>query len=103
MIPFLLAAVGGYLIGQSRKDEQYADGGMMADGAKIKHYIEKVNWNNLSTDWNEGDNDGYIYGINYLDIENEGERGYNVIDVEWFKTEEEREKAISELENVTII
>jgi len=27
MIPFLLAAVGGYLIGQSRRDEQYARGG----------------------------------------------------------------------------
>jgi len=27
MIPFLLAALGGYLIGQSRRDEQYARGG----------------------------------------------------------------------------
>jgi hypothetical protein len=27
MIPFLLAALGGYLIGQSRRDEQYAKGG----------------------------------------------------------------------------
>ena len=35
MIPYLLAAVGGYLIGQSRKDEQYADGGMMADGGGV--------------------------------------------------------------------
>ena len=32
MIPYLLAAVGGYLIGQSRKEDVFADGGMMARG-----------------------------------------------------------------------
>ena len=31
MIPYILAAVGGYLLGQSHK-EKYADGGMMAKG-----------------------------------------------------------------------
>ena len=42
MIPYLLAAVGGYLLGDSMKDRQtFADGGMahggmMADGGKIK-------------------------------------------------------------------
>jgi len=37
MIPFILAAVGGYLIGDSMKDSQtFADGGMMADGGEIK-------------------------------------------------------------------
>jgi hypothetical protein len=41
MIPYLLAAVGGYLIGQSRKDEQFADGGMMADGGIV--YLDKEN------------------------------------------------------------
>jgi hypothetical protein len=35
MIPYLLAAVGGYLIGQSRKDEQYARGGMTRKGGKV--------------------------------------------------------------------
>ena len=29
MIPYLLAAVGGYLIGQSRKQDVFADGGMI--------------------------------------------------------------------------
>jgi len=29
MIPYLLAAVGGYLIGQSRKEDVFADGGMI--------------------------------------------------------------------------
>ena len=32
MIPYLLAALGGYLIGQSRKEDVFADGGMMARG-----------------------------------------------------------------------
>ena len=32
MIPYILAAVGGYLIGDSLKGKQYAKGGMMAKG-----------------------------------------------------------------------
>lgn len=37
MIPYLLAAVGGYFIGQSRKDKQFADGGTVsyADWGKM--------------------------------------------------------------------
>jgi hypothetical protein len=31
MIPYILAAVGGYLIGQSRKNEKFADGGIFDD------------------------------------------------------------------------
>lgn len=31
MIPYILAAVGGYLIGQSRKDEKFTHGGMTED------------------------------------------------------------------------
>jgi hypothetical protein len=65
----------------------------------MKTYIEKVNWNNLARDWNDGDNDGYVYGINYVDFENAGD----IIDCEWYRTEEEREKAILELGNVTIL
>jgi hypothetical protein len=44
MIPYLLAALGGYLIGQSRKDEQFADGGMTAKGGvkRIKLYHHKT-------------------------------------------------------------
>jgi hypothetical protein len=34
MLPYILAAVGGYLIGDSMK-KQYADGGMMADSGEI--------------------------------------------------------------------
>jgi hypothetical protein len=32
MLPYILAAVGGYLIGDSMKGKQFADGGMMAEG-----------------------------------------------------------------------
>ena len=35
MLPYILAAVGGYLIGDSMK-KQYARGGMMADGGEIE-------------------------------------------------------------------
>ena len=48
MIPFILAAVGGYLIGDSMKDsEKFADGGMMADGGQFDYgygfYIREMN------------------------------------------------------------
>jgi len=39
MIPYLLAAVGGYLIGDSMKEESqtFAEGGIMAKGGMIEH------------------------------------------------------------------
>ena len=57
MIPYILAAVGGYLIGQSRKDEQYADGGMMADGGKL--------FTNKSKRFIFTGSDGQPHGLNY--------------------------------------
>ena len=45
----------------------------------------------IKVDWNGKDNNnGLIYGIEHQD-ENE-----NVIDIEWFKTEEERNKCLTE-------
>jgi len=42
MIPYLLAAVGGYLLGDSMKDSQtFADGGMMAKGGMAKNVTDK--------------------------------------------------------------
>ena len=35
MIPYILAAVGGYLIGDSLKGKQYAERGMMAKGGRV--------------------------------------------------------------------
>jgi hypothetical protein len=44
----------------------------------------------IKVDWNgKDDNNGFIYGIEHQD-ENE-----NVIDIEWFKTEEERNRRIN--------
>ena len=51
MLPYILAAVGGYLIGDSLKGKQYAEGGMMmARGGKI---------NSIKKDWDSWDE---IYG-----------------------------------------
>jgi len=56
MIPFILAAVGGYLIGDSMKDsEKFADGGMMTDGGMMdgsaiesaaRRKADNPNWTN---------------------------------------------------------
>ena len=42
MIPYILAAVGGYLIGDSMKAQQYADGGMMAKGGLTESQEELI-------------------------------------------------------------
>jgi hypothetical protein len=80
MIPYILAAVGGYLIGDSLKGKQYAKGGGVSQD-KFKY----VEWSGSE------ENDGYIYGINYIDAETG-----DAIDAEWFKTKEERENSIKE-------
>jgi hypothetical protein len=49
-----------------------------------KDYFEYVDWSG------EGDNDGYMYGINLLDDNGD------VIDAEWFKSESERRNYILE-------
>jgi hypothetical protein len=41
MIPYILAAIGGYLIGDSMKGKQYANGGMMAGGGKVGKMLYK--------------------------------------------------------------
>ena len=63
----------------------------------MRNYIEKVNWFNEFPD--NGDNEGYIYGINYIDFEGEGD----ILDCEWFKSENEREFAIKQLDNPIIL
>lgn len=53
--------------------------------------IELELWENVCRDMKypeEDNNNGYIYGINYLDDNNE------IVDVTWFQTEEERNKTI---------
>ena len=54
MIPYILAAVGGYLIGQSRKDQQFADGGGVKDGDSIEllyNIVKKANRKNWEYSW----------------------------------------------------
>jgi len=49
---------------------------------------EKVNWHDEGL---ESDNQGYIYGIYYYQDE-------EVIEVEWFKTEEKRDTSLNQYE-----
>jgi hypothetical protein len=60
----------------------------MSKGGKVKQKFEYVNWEDISDDPKDN-NKGFIYGINLIDEES-GE----VVDVEWFKTESLRDKAI---------
>jgi hypothetical protein len=60
-------------------------------GAELpKGYFEYVSWEEVQSDPSDN-NKGYIYGINLID-EDSGE----IFDVEWFKSEKERDKAIEE-------
>jgi hypothetical protein len=43
----------------------------------------------LASETFEDDNDGFEYGINWLD-----EDGEFIVDCEWFKTEEERQECL---------
>jgi len=55
-----------------------------------KRKCEIEHWENIKSDMKypkEDNNEGYVYGIYLLD-------GDDIIDVEWFKTDEERFKAI---------
>ena len=52
--------------------------------------VELELWENIKKDmgYNENDNnEGYIYGIYYLDDD-------DIIEVEWYKTEQERQEVI---------
>ena len=54
--------------------------------------VELEFWENIKKDmgYNENDNNnGYIYGIYYLDDD-------DIIEVEWYKTEQERQKVIKQ-------
>ena len=56
----------------------------------ILHKIERVNWYDEELDKfydTDKDNKGLIHGVYSYD-------GENIIDVQWFKTEKEREKQI---------
>jgi hypothetical protein len=57
--------------------------------------IELVDWETVRSDCKypkEDNNEGYIFGMNLIDFEGEGD----ILEVQWFKTNEERETFISE-------
>jgi hypothetical protein len=47
----------------------------------------------LASETFDDDNDGYEYGINWLD-DMDGEEDSYVCECQWFKTEEERQEAL---------
>jgi hypothetical protein len=66
-----------------------------------KVYAERVMWETIKQDCKlpiEDDNEGFIYGLNLIDFEGEGD----IIEVQWFKEGEEREKFIVD-NNLTIV
>jgi len=71
MIPYILAAVGGYLIGQSRKDQQYADGGMMKDGMADGQTDEELydSLRDMGFDYGEFGSDDFD-GIGFSEVAN---------------------------------
>lgn len=80
----------GFLSAMTLTEKELASNTQMAKGGEVGGYFEYVNWNEVQNMYDEDDdNKGYIYGINLID-EDSGE----VIDVEWFNTEEKRENAI---------
>jgi hypothetical protein len=67
----------------------------------MKIYVELIMWEDIKRDCNypqEDNNEGFIYGLNYVDFENEGD----IYEVEWFKSDEERFKNIEEMNPIII-
>ncbi len=83
MIPYILAAVGGYLLGQSRK-ETYADGGVVSnmsnkEKGKVFSFLDDYNLSDEAYHWWE--RFGYTKD-EAMDIENSWaiSRGYKMSD-----------------------
>jgi len=74
---------GGELL--IKDDKKFEDGGMTDGGG----YFEYIIWDEITDDPND-DNEGYIYGINFID----GDSG-EALDSQWFKSEEERDEFIN--------
>jgi len=67
----------------------------------VPQKVEMIMWESIQRDCKlpkEDNNDGYIYGLNLIDVEGEGD----IIDVQWFKESEERDTFITE-NNLEII
>ncbi len=61
---------------------------------ETKAYAERIMWETVRKDSKypeSDDNNGFIFGLNLIDIENENA----ILDVQWFKTSEDREYFIA--------
>ena len=66
----------------------------------METYVELVDWNKFKYDIKADetdDNDGCIYGLFHTDKESG-----DTYEVEWFKTEEERDQTIKELNAIIL-
>lgn len=66
-----------------------------------KIYVELIMWEEIKRDCKypeEDNNDNFIYGLNYIDFENEGD----IYEVEWFINDKERFEKIDELKAIII-
>jgi len=68
--------------------QEQGDGGFIHFGARGTIKYEFV----LASETFDDDNNGYEYGINWLDDDE-----HDVLDCQWFKTEEERINCINQL------
>jgi hypothetical protein len=69
--------------------------GFLNSPQKKQQTVELVMWETVRRDCKypkSDNNEGFIYGLNLLDTEGEGD----ILDVQWFKKGSEREEFISE-------
>lgn len=63
MIPYILAIAGGYLIGQSRKQDSFADGGVMEAKYHITIMSEEYSGNEPDDDYYEDNHQKYGFNL----------------------------------------
>tara|TARA_R110000787_G_scaffold214353_3_gene323600 strand:- start:729 stop:959 length:231 start_codon:yes stop_codon:yes gene_type:complete len=67
----------------------------MSKQIELSQVVELVMWESVRRDCKypkEDNNEGFIYGLNLIDIQGEGD----IIEVQWFKTNCERNSFIDE-------
>ena len=76
------------------ENEEYAEGGGVEDDGELYYtqdYFEYVDWSG------DGNNDGYLYGINLLDDNGDVLVDWNgEVDAEWFESDQERRNYVLE-------
>jgi len=92
MIPFILAAVGGYLLGDSMKSESFADGGNIYQIKDPKKRFYSISMSTGKPAWNESADLGYRYSKEDAEKLREllAKEGYNDLEIveydkDWWK------------------